>query len=165
MLERSSLPRLSGNRLSRPLARIRIAAGRHRTLWRVMSALAAAGLALALSSTSPSQSSDAATIDADLESLASEPTTDSPVQGSVGVALPRTTAFPEVEVGSLVHAVAVNDPLVSGETRAAVIVVRDARVLEVNERAVTIEAAEADAVTVVEAMTTGSVVVVAAGGR
>ncbi len=63
----------------------------------------------------------------------------------------------------MVHAVAVNDPLISGEVRETTIVVRNARVLTVDDTAVTIEVTEADALALVEANTTGAVVLVSVG--
>ena len=72
-------------------------------------------------------------------------------------------AFPALSPGDVVHAVAVNDPLVSGEVRPTTIVVRHARVLDADDAAVTIEATETEAILMVEAVNNGSVVLVTAG--
>ncbi len=153
-------------RTARPIARVRYAAGRHRTLWRVLSAGVALAAALTLSPPPAAQSALPNPSEGNGLDQLDQPIlghTGAPSAGAVGVALPRTAAFPLVEVGSFVHAVAVNDPLVSGEVRGAKIIVRRAFVLEVDDQAVTIEVDESDAVALVEATTVGSVVLVTAG--
>ena len=159
MLERSSLPS-SRLRTIRPFGRLRTAAGRHRTAWRICSAIVAILLALSLSPDPGGSPAAVASVDA----VAPVTTlhVSQPGGGHVGVALPRTSAFPALVAGDRVHAVAVNDPLISGEVREPSIVIRDARVLVADDAAITIEATEDEAVIVIEAMTNGSVVLVAA---
>lgn len=140
---------------SRPITRARRALGRHQTLWRVAAGLMAVFIAFLLPNESPSEAVAA-------KAALAAPTTAVPT-GTVGIAIPRTVVFPQLKLGDLVHVVVATDPLIVGEERPTEVVMRDVAVIDLDDAAVTISVPEQSAVTLVDALVKGTVVLILSG--
>ncbi len=166
MLERPSRRSTRTTPLRRPVATVRRAAGRHRTLWRVGSAAVAIAVALSFQpepQATPIVAADEAALLGDSDPGGHSPSATLLPDGHAGVAVMRSAASPTVAAGDLVHVISVPDPLIVGEERPAAMMLTNMAVIEVAESAVTIAVPTTEATQLVEAIVTGSVVLVAAG--
>ena len=145
------------------LTELRRALGRHRTVWRLLLAVVAIVVALSVNQNGPTAAHhEVPTVGTN--GLASLPSSSSGLtEGHVGIGIPALGTSPLIGPGAKVDLIGITDPLIVGEVRPTDVLVSAARVLDVGEGVVTVEVARAEAPRVVDALASGSVVLVLSG--